>query len=267
MRLGGELDGAEQAVQSPEILVFQPRGARIFVAGDGERMLGFGGIGGVAIAVSQRFRHIEFARRESVLAVTHERAVKPYVDRGGGTVDGEADRAVVFQRARKLRVERESTAVDRHMVVFRNIWRLRILVTVPRILDVDVLVLEIAGHLQVARHLDRAEIAILEIDGRERSAFHVHVARLFDTNLPFAVEALLRLARLADDISVAGMCRLAVRCEHRRIGEPACTCRGCMYDCEFGCICHLASPCITRCHCIVAVAPCDVARPFSNEFY
>lgn len=42
MRLGGELDGAEQAVQSPEILVFQPRGARIFVAGDGERMLGFG---------------------------------------------------------------------------------------------------------------------------------------------------------------------------------------------------------------------------------
>ena len=192
MRLGGELDGAEQAVQSPEILVFQPRGARIFVAGDGERMLGFGGIGGVAIAVSQRFRHIEFARRESVLAVTHERAVKPYVDRGGGTVEGEADRAVVFQRARKLRVERESTAVDRHMVVFRNIWRLRILVTVPRILDVDVLVLEIAGHLQVARHLDRAEIAILEIDGRERSAFHVHVARLFDTNLPFAVEALLR---------------------------------------------------------------------------
>ena len=54
MRLGGELDGAEQAVQSPEILVFQPRGARVFVAGDGERMLGFGGIGGVAIAVSQR---------------------------------------------------------------------------------------------------------------------------------------------------------------------------------------------------------------------
>lgn len=145
MRLGGELDGAEQAVQSPEILVFQPRGARIFVAGDGERMLGFGGIGGVAIAVSQRFRHIEFARRESVLAVTHERAVKPYVDRGGGTVEGEADRAVVFQRARKLRVERESTAVGAILVVFRNIWRLRILVTVPRILDVDVLVLEIAG--------------------------------------------------------------------------------------------------------------------------
>ena len=148
-------------------------------------------------------------------------------------MEGEADRAVVFQRARKLRVERESTAVDRHMVVFRNIWRLRILVTVPRILDVDVLVLEIAGHLQVARHLDRAEIAILD------------VGCLNDLDPPFAVEALLRLARLADDISVAGMCRLAVRCEHRRIGEPACTCRGCMYDCEFGCICHLASPCIT----------------------
>ena len=267
MRLGGELDGAEQAVQSPEILVFQPGCARIFVAGDGERVLGFGGIGGVAIAVSQRFRHIEFARRESVLAITHEYAVKPYVDRGCRAMERQAHRAPVPQCARKLRVERESTAVDRHMVVFRNIWRLRILVTVPRILDVDVLVLEIAGHLQVARHLDRAEIAILEIDGRERSAFHVHVARLFDTNLPFAVEALLRLARLADDISVAGMCRLAVRCEHRRIGEPACTCRGCMYDCEFGCICHLASPCITWCHCIVAVAPCDVARPFSNEFY
>ena len=45
-RLGGELHGTEYAVQPPEILVFQPGCARIFVAGDGERVLGRGGSGG-----------------------------------------------------------------------------------------------------------------------------------------------------------------------------------------------------------------------------
>ena len=91
----------------------------------------------------------------------------------------------------------------------------------------------------MARHFDRTEIAILEIDGRERRVRHIHVTRLFDAHLPFAVKALLRLCRFADDVTVVGMRRLPIHCEHRRIGEPVRARRGCVEYRVFDCICHI----------------------------
>ena len=212
-RLCGELHGTEQAVQTPEILIFQPRGARVFVAGDGEHV--------VAVNV-QRFGDVEFVRRETVLAIADEGAVKPHVDRSGHAVEGDADGAAIFQRCGERTVEREGTAVDRHMIVFGNVRLLRILMAIPWILHIHIFVLQIAGHLQVFGHVDRAETGIVEVSCGERRVFHVDVGCLSDVYFPFAVEILLWFGGFAQEIPMIGVRGLAIHREYGRIGEPAC---------------------------------------------
>ena len=206
-----------------------------------------GGLGGgfAVCRAAQRLRHVEFVRREPILAITHEYAVNPYVDRGCRAMERQAHRAPVPQCAHERRIQREPVAVDRHMVVFGDVRRLRILMAVPWVLDVDVLVPEVSGHLQMARHFDRAEIAILEIGGGERRVRHVHVVRLLDAHLPFAVKALLRLRRFADNVTVVRMRRPPIHCEHRRIGEPVRARFGCVEYRVFDCIRHVRSPYVT----------------------
>ena len=212
-RLCGELHGTEQAVQTPEILIFQPRGARVFVAGDGEHV--------VAVNV-QRFGDVEFVRRETVLAIADEGAVKPHVDRSGHAVEGDADGAAIFQRCGERTVEREGTAVDRHMIVFGNVRLLRILMAIPWILHIHIFVLQIAGHLQVFGHVDRAETGIVEVSCGERRVFHVDGCGLSNVYFPYTVEILLRFGGFAQEIPMIGVRGLAIHREYGRIGEPAC---------------------------------------------
>ena len=77
MRAGGEFDGAEQAVQTPEVLILQPGGAGVFVAGDGHDVL-------PSCSSSVMSNSIG---REAVLAIADERAVDPQVDRRGHAVE------------------------------------------------------------------------------------------------------------------------------------------------------------------------------------
>ena len=212
-RLCGEFHGTEQAVQTPEILIFQPRGARVFIAGDGKN------VGAVNV---QRFGDVEFVRRETVLAIADEDAVKPHVDRSGHAVEGDADGAAIFQRCGERTVEREGTAVDRHMIVFGNVRLLRILMAIPWILNIHVLVLQISGHLQMLRHVDRTKIGIVEVSCGERRVFHVDGCGLSNVYFPYTVEILLRFAGFSDEITMIGMRRLAIHREYGRIGEPAC---------------------------------------------
>ena len=62
---------------------------------------------------------------------------------------------------------------------------------IPWILHIHIFVLQIAGHLQVFGHVDRAETGIVEVSCGERRVFHVDVGCLSDVYFPFAVEILL----------------------------------------------------------------------------
>ncbi len=221
MRLCGEFHGTEQAVQTPVILIFQPGCACVFVAGDGHDVF----------AVVQRFGDIEFVRGVAVFAVADEYAVDPHVDRGGHAVERDADGAAILTGRIKTLGDGERAAIQCHMVGFGNVRLLRILMAVPRVLNIHVLVVHISRVLQVGGHVDAAESGIVEILGCERLFLKIDVGGLHHFHAPFAVEALLQIARLADRGNVRkghviGMCRRAIHCEHRGVGEPRGGCGG-----------------------------------------
>ena len=102
---------------------------------------------------------------------------------------------------------------------------------VPRVLNIHVLVVHVSRVLQVGWHVDAAESGIVEILGCERLFLKIDVGGLHHFHAPFAVEALLQIARLADRGNVRkghviGMCRRAIHCEHRGVGEPRGGCGG-----------------------------------------
>ncbi len=229
-----ELDRTEQAVQTPEVLVFQPGRAGIFEACDDERMLR-------ALVAVQYARDVEFIRRETVLAVADEHAVEPYVDRGGHAMEDEIDGAIVLQVARQRLAERETATVDRDVVVVGNVRLLRVLMAIPWVLHVDVLVLEVSSHLQVPRHVDAAEIVGRVARRGERRVLHIDLCGLRDAHVPFAVEALRRIGGFPDGIPMIGMRRFAVHRENRRVGEPVRAGLVCLFDC----CCHRIAPCVT----------------------
>ena len=107
------------------------------------------------------------------------------------------------------------------MIVFGNVRLLRILMAIPWILNIHVLVLQISGHLQMLRHVDRTKIGIVEVSCGERRVFHVDVGCLSDVYFPFAVKILLRFGGFAQEIPMIGVRGLAIHREYGRIGEPA----------------------------------------------
>ncbi len=84
------------------------------------------------------------------------------------------------------------------MIVFGNVRLLRILMAIPWILNIHVLVLQISGHLQMLRHVDRTKIGIVEVSCGERRVFHVDGCGLSNVYFPYTVEILLRFAGFSD---------------------------------------------------------------------
>ena len=228
MRAGGEFDGAEQAVQTPEVLILKPGGAGVFVAGDGHDVL----------PVVQQFGDVELIGREAVLAIADERAVDPHVDRRGHAVEHDRHRSAGLLGVCHGGGDGELPAVERDVIVLRDVRFQRVLVAVPRILDVHVLVVHQTGRLQVARNLDTLERGVVERLGRRGFLFEVDVGGLNDLDPPLAVKALLEIGPLsalgvAGVPLVAGMGRSPVHLEHRRVGQPSLRCAIDMCD-----VCH-----------------------------
>ena len=141
---GGEFDAAIQSVQAPEVLVFEPCCATEFEARDGKGVVAFlNGIG-----------HVEFTRCEGIFGVADECTVQPHVDGGGCGVEGERDLTVFADGAGHGCGRREFPAVQRHVVVLRNVRLLRILMAVPWVLHVDVLRFQQALGFQIRWHFD-----------------------------------------------------------------------------------------------------------------
>ena len=141
--------------------------------------------------------------------------------------DGDASSGLLG--IRKTLGHNELPAVERHVIVFRNIRLQRILVAVPRILDIHVLVLQQACHLQMARNLGAAERGIIEVLSNEWLFVEVDVGSLYDFDAPFSVKALreigvLATLRIMREALVVGMCRRAVDFEHSRVGQPRLGC-------------------------------------------
>ena len=226
-----QFDGAEQSVQTPEVLVFKPGCAGILVAGDRHNVL----------SVMQQVGDIKLVGSESVLAVTCEQAVDPYVDCGCHSMEDDGDASSGLLGVRKTLGHNELPAVERHVIVFRNIRLQRILVAVPRILDIHVLVLQQACHLQMARNLGAAESGIIEVFGNEWLFAEVDVGSLYDLDAPFSVKALreigvLATLRIMREALVVGMCRRAVDFEHSRVGQP-----------RLGCVLNTIAVCHVSC--------------------
>ena len=108
--------------------------------------------------------------------------------------DGDASSGLLG--VRKTLGHNELPAVERHVIVFRNIRLQRILVAVPRILDIHVLVLQQACHLQMARNLGAAERGIIEVLSNEWLFVEVDVGSLYDFDAPFSVKALREIGVL-----------------------------------------------------------------------
>ena len=226
-----QFDGAEQSVQTPEVLVFKPGCAGILVAGDRYDVL----------SVMQQVGDIKLVGSESVLAVTCEQAVDPYVDCGCHSMEDDGDASSGLLGVRKTLGHNELLAVERHVIVFRNIRLQRILVAVPRILDIHVLVLQQACHLQMARNLGAAERGIIEVLSNEWLFAEVDVGSLHDFDAPFSVKALreigvLATLRIMREALVVGMCRRAVDFEHSRVGQP-----------RLGCVLNTIAVCHVSC--------------------
>ena len=125
------------------------------------------------------------------------------------------------------------------MVVLRNIRFRRILVAIPRVLNVHVLVVHQSRHLQVSGNLDAFEGGIVEVLPYEGLLVEFDVGCLNDLDPPFAVEALPQIGpfvglRIVCVAFVVGMRRDAVDLEYGRIGEPG---LGCVFDAGF--VCHV----------------------------
>ena len=144
--------------------------------------------------------------------------------------DGDASSGLLG--VRKTLGHDELLAVERHVIVFRNIRLQRILVAIPRILDIHVLVLQQACHLQMARNLGAVESGIIEVFGNEWLFVEIDVRSLYDLDAPFSVKALreigvLTALRIMRETLVVGMGRRAVDLEHSRVGQP---CLGCVLN-------------------------------------
>ena len=237
--LRSQFDGAEQSVQTPEVLIFKPGCAGILVASDRHDVL----------SVMQQVGDVKLVGSESVLAVTCEQAVDPYVDCGCHSVEDDGDASTELLGVRKRLGHNELPAVERHVIVFRNIRLQRILVAVPRILDIHVLVLQQACHLQMTRNLSAAESGIIEVFGNEWLFVEVDVGSLHDLDAPFSVKALreigvLAALRIMREILVVGMGRGAIDLEHSRVGQPR---LGCMLNTIA--VCHVS--------CFLSLLPCE----------
>jgi len=122
--------------------------------------------------------------------------------------------------------DREFPAVERHMVAFRHVRFERVLVAVPRVLDVHVLVVHQTSRLQVSRNLDAFECGVVEVFGHERLLMEVDVGGLHHLHPPFAVKALPEIRtfialRHVRAIAMSRMCRHAVDREDGGVGEPS----------------------------------------------
>ena len=115
---------------------------------------------------------------------------------------------------------------------------------IPRILDIHVLVLQRACHLQMARNLGAVESGIIEVFGNEWLFVEIDVRSLYDLDAPFSVKALreigvLTALRIMRETLVVGMGRRAVDLEHSRVGQP---CLGCVLNtiavCHVFCFFH-----------------------------
>ena len=226
-----QFDRTEQTVQTPEVLVFKPGCTGILVAGDRYDVL----------SVMQQVGDIKLVGSESVFAVTCEQTVDPYVDCGCHSMEDDGDASSGLLGVRKTLGHNELPAVERHVIVLRNIRLQRILVAVPRILDIHVLVLQQACHLQMARNLGAAERGIIEVLSNEWLFVEVDVGTLYDFDAPFSVKALREIGvlvtlRIMREALVVGMCRSAVDFEHSRVGQP-----------RLGCVLNTIAVCHVSC--------------------
>ena len=220
-----EFDGAEQAVQPPEVLILQPARARILVAGDRQH---------VAFHLDS-VRHVELAGREGVLGVANERTVEPHVDGCGCALEGKRHRAPLAHGLGDFAIRVELAPVDRHMAVLGDGRSLRVLMSVPWVLHVHVLRGKQPRSLQMRGHLHAGERRIVEVGRGEQRR---HVARpigetarrrRLDADPPFAVKALPEIRTLAVDGGVRPARMIGMGVEpvdrvHARVREP-CRCR------------------------------------------
>ena len=125
-----QADRAEQAVESPGVLVLQPGGAGVLVAHDDDVVL--------LPVVGQGTRDVELAGRVAVLAVADERAVHPDVEGRREAVEAHSHAAARVQGLCHGLVQGEGTAVDSDAAVTGGGGGLRVLVPIPGHLDVDV---------------------------------------------------------------------------------------------------------------------------------
>ena len=128
-------------------------------------------------STGKRVGHIKMEVIPDLKAATEEDRIKNSIDAGADAAT-DATKSYEALTANKIVAKHKAYEMKDKTMIGKVLPWVHISISNAKrsILDTyhDIKGVEIAGHLQVARHLDRAEIAILEIDGRERSAFHVH---------------------------------------------------------------------------------------------
>ena len=226
-RLGFQLHGTEDAVQTPEVLVLEPAGGREFKASHGQRI----------DAVTQNISHVELAGSKGILGIADESAIEPDGNSRGRALECQRNATfggiirsslIGLQHGSCLGFQRELMTVQRHVVMLRHIRCHWALMAGPRVLLVDILMIQESLGLQCGGNFDGGEagIVISRLSKHRLSKLVVRqISEIHHMHAPLTVQTLLEIhgfAALGSVIIelVAGMRGKPVDGKHTRVGKP-----------------------------------------------